>query len=89
MDDVDDEGGISKSSQLCADPISHTPVKKLYYDFLNKVSPTEYNGRPYFFFPPKQKAIALERTLGNALAVVMVADNGRATLQDVITAETQ
>ncbi len=41
------------------------------------------------YFAPKQKAIALERKLGNALAVVMVADNGRATLQDVITAETQ
>ena len=39
------------------------------------------------YFAPKEKALALERKLRNALAVVMVADNGRATLQDVITAK--
>lgn len=41
------------------------------------------------YFAPKQKALALERKLGNALAVIMVAGNGRATLQDVITANRQ
>ena len=42
-DDVDDEGGISESSDVCrqtTDPMSHTPVSRKCYAFSQQVSST-------------------------------------------------